>query len=274
MNYFGMEPQFYIGDVVYNAGGRCGPRIQTNLQLVYIHGGEAAIWVDGIRRDLGAGEATLLLPGHHEDFRFSTTGETHHGWCEVIRAKLDPEVVRLYDTLPVSLPFGNRLTQLAEMGLVVRRDQRPSARQLHAALAQAIFFEFFSQAGLLDQPAVPLPAPVQRAKNHMERDYAKPCDLALLGNIAGVTPAHLIRLFRQHLDVTPIEFLWRTRVGAASRLLAKTGLSIAEIAYRTGFQSPYHFSRMVRKHLGQSPRQFRQTAWSARPVAASSAARR
>lgn len=263
MNYFGSDPQFYVGDVVYNAGGRYGPRLQTNLQLVYIHAGEATIFVDGVERHLDQQEATLLLPGHREEFRFSTTGQTHHGWCEVRSPKLEPAVTALYASLPVAVTFGERLTRLAGMALSLRHDTRPVTSVLRDTLARAVFLDFFREAGLLDTAVPVVPEPVARARRHIERHHDQPCDLELLGKVAGVTPAHLIRVFRQHLEVTPIEFLWRARVEAAKRLLADSGLGIAEIAYRTGFQSPYHFSRLIRKHLGMSPRQYRQATWSA-----------
>ena len=262
MNYFGPVPQFTFGDVVYNAGGRLGPREQENLQLVYLYTGEANIWVDGHLRHLGPCEVTLLLPGHREEFRFSTTSPTHHGWCEAGTPKLEDSVRLLYERLPVALPFSKRMMNLAELGLPLRDDSHPNVRPLHDALAQAMFFEFFRLAGLLDTPSSPLPEPLRRARVHIEQRYAQPCDLALLGEVAGITPAHLIRLFRQHLATTPIEFLWRTRVEAARQLLAQSGLSIAEIAYRTGFQSPYHFSRLFRKHLRQPPREYRRAAWA------------
>jgi len=265
MNFFGSEPRFYMGDVVYNAFGRCGPRTQTNLQLVYVYTGEVTVWVDGVERHLGEREVTLLVPGHREDFRFSTTGQTHHGWCEVIGAKLEPSVRDLYENLRTVWPFNERMMQLAEIGLSLRADPMPSVPPLHDTLAQAVFFEFFRQAGLLTMQTPPIPEPVQRARRHIDQHHAQPCHLDLLGKVAGVTPSPLIRLFRRHLAVTPIEYLWRTRVESARRLLVESGLSIGEIAYRTGFQSPYHFSRLARKHLGRSPRQYRQAAWSAAP---------
>lgn len=262
MNYFGDNPQFFLGNFVYKSGGRLGPRQQFNLQLVYVFSGHANIWIDGQHRYIGPGQVTLLLPGHEERFEFSQTTSTRHGWCEVLRAQLHPDLARAYEQLPASLPFTQRMRQLDRIGRGAQDDPRVSMRRLHAAVAQAVFFEFLQEAHFQDVPAIPLPQPLLRAREYIERNFAQPCDLARLARIAQVTPAHLIRLFKRHLNTTPIDFLWHTRVQAGARLLVETGLSVHELSRRVGFVSQYHFSRLVKKRLGKAPRQYRRDSWA------------
>jgi AraC-like DNA-binding protein len=47
------------------------------------------------------------------------------------------------------------------------------------------------------------------------------------------------------------------------QMLVETGLTVAEIAYRCGFQSPFHFSRLATRLQGISPREIRRRAWEA-----------
>ena len=51
------------------------------------------------------------------------------------------------------------------------------------------------------------------------------------------------------------------RVDRGAGLLAATGLTVAEIADRCGFKNPFHFSRLLRKMQGNSPREARKRAW-------------
>ena len=55
--------------------------------------------------------------------------------------------------------------------------------------------------------------------------------------------------------------LWRVRIEASKRLLAETGLTSEKIAYRCGFQSPYHFSRKFKELVRVGPREFRVQCW-------------
>ena len=104
-------------------------------------------------------------------------------------------------------------------------------------------------------------SPWERARIHLEEHCEEENCLAAAARLAGVTPQHLIRVFRQRYDITPGKYLWQTRVERGAGLLTATGLTVAEISHRCGFKNPFHFSRLLRKMQGLSPRQLRQRAW-------------
>ena len=261
MNFFGQNPKYNFGDVIYDKHGSCGPRMQTNLQLVYIYEGEARIQVDDIPHLLRAGESTLLLPGHVEHFLFSKTGKTRHGWCEVCHARLDAPVLRAYERLPFRGPLTPLMKDIAKMALSLKADTVPSEQHLYDALAQAMLLAYLSAAGFGDKRENPLPGPLRLAVDHIESKYQKACSLEILSGVAGITGAHLIRLFKKYLGTTPVQYVWHKRTEAGAQLLRETGLSISETAYRCGFQNPYHFSRMIKKHVGHAPRTYRRMMW-------------
>jgi len=235
--------------------------MQKNLQLVYIYEGEARIKLDGKEQRLRKGEATLLVPGREEDFSFSKTGRTRHGWCEVREAQLDKTVRGAYERLPFSGSFTPDMKALAKMAMSLRPDLRASERCFYDALAQAMMAAYLSAAGFGDEPVPPLPEPLRRAVEKIETNFSGACSVEILAKTAGVTGAHLIRLFRQHLGTTPMRGVWKRRVEAGAQMLRETGLGVSEVAYQCGFQTPFHFSRMVRKHFGRSPRAYRRKMW-------------
>jgi len=57
---------------------------------------------------------------------------------------------------------------------------------------------------------------------------------------------------------TPIEFIRSVRLQRAVQLLEKSKLSIAEVAYETGFNSPKYFSKYFKTEYGKLP-----SAWQA-----------
>jgi AraC-like DNA-binding protein len=78
----------------------------------------------------------------------------------------------------------------------------------------------------------------------------------------GISPRYLSFLLKQH--GTPFSVLvWDQRLKMASRWLlsSKPGdTSISEIAYRIGFKSSAHFSRMFKRTFNMSPREYRMTS--------------
>ncbi len=77
-----------------------------------------------------------------------------------------------------------------------------------------------------------------RARDAMDRDYAKPLDIPTLARIAFVSEAHFIRTFRATFGETPHRYLQRRRVERAMFLLRETDLSVTEICLEVGFAQP------------------------------------
>src|SRR3989337_340222 len=68
-----------------------------------------------------------------------------------------------------------------------------------------------------------------RARDAMDRDYAKPLDIEALAKIAFVPEAHFIRTFRATFGETPHRYLQRRRIERAMFLLRETEDSVSDI---------------------------------------------
>ncbi len=77
---------------------------------------------------------------------------------------------------------------------------------------------------------------------------------------AGLSAFHFLRLFRRVLGVTPHQYLVRSRLRRAARLLTEDRRSITEIAYEVGFADLSNFVRSFHRAAGVSPRRFRKAA--------------
>jgi AraC-like DNA-binding protein len=105
-----------------------------------------------------------------------------------------------------------------------------------------------------------------RARDAIDRDYARPLNVAALARIALVSDAHFIRTFRATFGETPHRYLQRRRVERAMALLRGTDRSVTDICVAVGFSSLGTFSRTFRDIVGESPSAFRQLAPKPFPV--------
>lgn len=117
--------------------------------------------------------------------------------------------------------------------------------------------------GLLRRPdeserALPVFQTVGRAVDMMRRDYAKPLLIADLARECGESVRQLQRRFQSAFGSTPQEFLIKTRILAAARLLEGTALTVAEISARCGFVDASSFTQHFRKRTGVTPKAYRQ----------------
>jgi AraC-like DNA-binding protein len=83
---------------------------------------------------------------------------------------------------------------------------------------------------------------------------------------AEISPFHFLRLFSSVLGVTPHQYLVRSRLRHAARLLADDGRSITDVAYDVGFGDLSNFVRTFHRAAGVSPRRFRQASRGMRKI--------
>jgi AraC-like DNA-binding protein len=105
-----------------------------------------------------------------------------------------------------------------------------------------------------------------RARDAIDRDYARPLNIPALARIALVSEAHFIRTFRATFGETPHRYLQRRRVERAMALLRNTDRSVTDICFAVGFASLGTFSRTFLDIVGQSPSVFRRRAPKPGPV--------
>jgi len=80
---------------------------------------------------------------------------------------------------------------------------------------------------------------------------------ASLGARLAVSPRHLRRIFDGHLGVTPDQLARSRRAHFARRLLDDTDLTVADVAFASGFASIRQFNRQMRAVFRASPSQLR-----------------
>ena len=107
-----------------------------------------------------------------------------------------------------------------------------------------------------------------RARDAMDRHYARPLDIPALAQIACVSEAHFIRVFRATFGETPHRYLQRRRIERAMFLLRETPQSVTEICLEVGFTSLGTFSRTFTAIVGEPPTTYRWRAKDLRAVPA------
>ncbi|MCW2795827.1 AraC family transcriptional regulator [Nocardioides sp.] len=99
---------------------------------------------------------------------------------------------------------------------------------------------------------------LRRARDHADRHYAQPLDLADLAEVAGLSKFHFQRLFRATYGRTPAAYVSERRVERAQDLLRATNLTVTEICHTVGFSSLGSFSSRFRELVGETPTQFQR----------------
>lgn len=138
------------------------------------------------------------------------------------------------------------LTALARVS-----DQESLAPWLCAMLEQLIDA---IQANVRRPNSVQLARAVEFIQEHLADDLARD-DVA---RAAGLSPSHFSHLMRAKTGWSFTELVTRLRVDHACHLLAHTDLGVVQIALECGFGDQSYFSRVFRRRVGSTPRDYRR----------------
>jgi len=247
----------------YPPGASYGPRTLTDFELVWLRTGSAQWHGSGecAHLQLAPGDLLLIPPGTRDEFRWDREVSTRHGYVHF-----------LSDPAPVSAPLlhrgqahgpaGGLLEFLLWLGEAERPGWRKRAGELLAVITQVL------TAGPLPEPAPPEPAALSAALDYVRRQWTaamRPLTLRELAAVACVSPSYLSRVFRKQYGCGPGAALELVRLERARTMLARSNLTISQVARACGFADPLYFSRRFRATHGIAPRAYRDNSAAAVP---------
>jgi len=107
-------------------------------------------------------------------------------------------------------------------------------------------------------PSPRTPAWLERARELLFAQIARPPRLAELARAVGVHPVHLAQAFRRRWQVTPLGYVRAHRVFRAVELIAR-GVALAEVAAEVGFADQSHMTRAIHRARQAPPGALRRT---------------
>ncbi len=163
-----------------------------------------------------------------------------------------------------ALPLSARMRSLAEDMLAPAQDSAIDRLLIDAHATEMVARTFAmlgmdcDEAELRDRDRIA----VGRVRDLIESDLAREWTLSDLARTAGLGARSLNTKFRAAYGTTVFEFLKRRRFEYAHEALASRRLSVSEIAYQVGYESPANFTTAFRRHFGYVPSALRRTRWN------------
>jgi len=100
---------------------------------------------------------------------------------------------------------------------------------------------------------------VQKFKDIMTENFSNSSfEIPVEAEKLGVSFDYMRHCFKSEMNITPLEYLTQLRIEQAKNHLSNSDVySVGEIAEMCGFSDQYYFSRLFKKIVGLSPREYR-----------------
>jgi AraC family transcriptional regulator len=92
--------------------------------------------------------------------------------------------------------------------------------------------------------------------DYINDNLEKDLSLAQMSQLVQISPHYFATLFKQSMGIAPHQYITKCRIEKAKYLLAAR-ISVTQVSYLVGFKSQSHFTKVFRKYVGVTPREFR-----------------
>ncbi|AXQ31478.1 AraC family transcriptional regulator [Solimonas sp. K1W22B-7] len=244
------------------------PEVHGGYSVSYVRKGSFGLRSRGASFELVAGSLMVGCPGdeylcthdHHvcgdECLSFQLSAE----WVEALGGGQKPWRSLSLPPLPQLVVLGELAQAVADGGSDIGMDE--------AGLLFAARFVELVSGHRRTPPAAP-PRDRRRAVEAalwLDANSPSEVDLERAAREAGLSPFHFLRLFAKVVGVTPHQYLLRSRLRHAARLLADEDRAITDVALDVGFADLSNFVRSFHRAAGVSPGGFRRAAKGDRKI--------
>lgn len=238
-------------------------------EIVYVLAGFMQITVDGVEKELKAGDVVFIAPeqlhggvdgyGPYQCVVFDMRGLLRCG--DQARKELSDVMHR---TMCLPTFYERNDPQVSQIWLMMDalREKAPGCEMLTLSALYHFFGSVFMDG--LAKPATAEPArrvqQLKRVFEKIEAEYMNPLTLADLAAAAHMAPRYFCRVFREATHKTPVDYLNEYRIGVACDMIAAAGTerTLTEIALDCGFSSLSYFIRQFKKYKGNTPGQYQE----------------
>ena len=98
-------------------------------------------------------------------------------------------------------------------------------------------------------------------ERYVRNNLSQPLSVPLLCSRFHLSHSEIYAVFKEYFDVTPAEYIKKSRLSHACELLKETALPVNKIAVQCGIPDYNYFSKVFKRTYGVAPREYRATAF-------------
>ena len=249
-------------------GDRPYPELFSAHSFSYVRKGSFGCCSRGRRYELVPGS---LLVGHAGD-EYTCTHDHHAGGDECLSFQFTPEIAETIARDPRIWRLGC-IPPLPELMVLGELAQCASEGECDVSVEEIglILAQHFSE--LLSDRTRERATPAARDRRRavkaalwMDAHSHEDTGLDAVARESGLSVFHFLRVFTRVFGVTPHQYLLRSRLRHAARLLTEDTRAITSVALDVGFSDLSNFVRTFHRAAGMSPNRFRRASRGERKI--------
>lgn len=255
--------------ISFYPGETYGPHKHLRIEINYVKKGNCILHLDNESVTFREGEIMIITSEVNHLFEAGSEGTT------LMQLEFLPEIFSHFNWNTGAMAGGsaptpvflfseeNRLIKIINNVRIMRAVQRiVNELEAKSPYYQYLVVMYYAELLILicrymDEAYLPICTneSLRKAIAYIRLNYHTDINVHSVACHVGLSERYLRVLFAQHLNLSPLDYLNQIRINKAVELLRNTEMSIKEICFQCGFQSPQYFSRVFKQQMGVSPRE-------------------
>ena len=97
---------------------------------------------------------------------------------------------------------------------------------------------------------------VRKAQQFISKNIRKKLSVPIVSSGIDISPSYLTALFHKHLQISPAEYIRRTKLQESKQMIRENTMNFTEIAAVLQYSTVHHFSRQFKEHFGITPSEY------------------
>ena len=234
-----------------------GPGKRPYFCLSHVDSGSAAYVYNGETYRVQAGDSFVAFPNGMQYVRSDKDTPWAYYWVGFTGSEAASILHKMgfSETTPVLYTAQNETAKKLFQQIYSLRGSRLSDSM---AMTGALYILFSALYKALDCDRDIQPDIMQKALEYIESHWDQNIQIGDICKAVNVSHSWLYRQFMKNVGESPVEYLLHQRINRSCYYLGNTNMSVSEVAAKCGFNDPLYYSRMFKKQIGLSPRQYHE----------------
>lgn len=238
------------------------PRGRVDYQLLYVASGQAHFFFDDVEQIVTAGHMVIYRPRERQKYVYYGVDQTEVYWVHFTGSDVknilrrygirdDVHVLYTGTSLEYAQIFKRMISELQQCQSHYPEMLTLLLTQIFISLHRQITKEHVLKNEYLEKE-------MELAVQYFNDHYNTSISIENYAASRGMSVSWFIRSFKQHRNVTPMQYIVSLRMTNAQVLLETTTYNVKEIGFIVGYDNPLYFSRIFSKQKGVSPSEYRK----------------
>lgn len=252
---------YYCGSKVCLPGESWGQKYTDHYILCYIFEGKGTLTVEGKVYEINKNQGFVITPKTKVTFQSDYESPCQYAWigfygflsdCYLKRAGLTAETPLFTSKDDI---IANCFLNIIEYSKLEHNRYCRIMASLYMIFSH--FLDRFDEYEVVSTKD-PNEGYLRKTLEYIDMNYGEKLSIKEISDYVGIDRKYLHFIFNKKLDISPQQYLIKYRVQKACALLKDNNLSISEVSKIVGYKDPLHFSKMFKKFIGISPKEYKK----------------